>query len=688
MGTFGEGPYLDFLQEFAVLVVFVASFILWRRKGECQRHSKKTLQQAPLQVFASAPPQEQQVAVDSPQAKIVTDPTSPSVGTHQAKIVADSTSPSVGTRQGASVPSTPHPCRQRHQPSPNSVGDTANEDEVGRRIAQAAGRKMLCHLEHKEFTCALNVFRALERVGRDRHLGENVYTAFVESAIRVGKLDVVERILRSLKRAKATPSIGFWRTLVKMLSHRKHFETCLSILEILNDQEVPTDRTVFSCLINSGLELGRQDILPGLLTKYADLEMEPTDRVILFRAYAALNDADASEAVFRKLGSRTTALMINLLLHTCVNAKQPERALRLLREARDLGSNVEEPILDVVSYNTVMKGLVRAGLKDQCSDCLGELITCGIQPDDITLSTILDACIAESDAKGARAMVDLVVGSGRATDTIICTLLIKGLVRANCLPRALELYEEMRGQDGAQPDLVTYSVLIKALVDRHNLARALELKEHMTIAGHRPDDIVFTHLLDGCRKLGQHDLGKRLFEEMIVAGVQPSEYSLVMMLKLQGRCGAHREARDLLETWEDRHGWRPSVIHYTCLVSGCLRSKCYTDAWAAYELMCRKGVEPDETLLSTLLPSMAAAQRWDLALVLARHALCATSVQPRSSQQRPLVALEALNSTLSQLTVVQGPDGPAVAELRVLMQAAGIPITTRGAKSYSPSSAS
>merc|ERR1740139_623632 len=98
--------------------------------------------------------------------------------------------------------------------------------------------------------------------------------------------------------------------------------------------------------------------------------------------------------------------------------------------------------------------------------------------------------------------------------------------------------------EGAKPDIVTYSVLIKAYVDAHDLEKALLLVEDLTAAGHTPDDIILTHLLEGCRYTGNHALGKQLFTEMVSGGVKPSEFTLLAMLKLCGHVGAHQEAHD------------------------------------------------------------------------------------------------------------------------------------------------
>merc|ERR1719506_1462887 len=260
----------------------------------------------------------------------------------------------------------------------------------------------------------------------------------------------------------------------------------------------------------------------------------------------------------------------------------------------------------------------------------------------------------------------------RPVDTVMCTLFIKGLVRAQRLPKAMELYEEMKRRScvGARPDIVTYSVLIKAFVDTHDLERALLLVEDMGAAGHPPDDIILTHLLEGCRYVGNHALGKKLFADMLAAGVKPSDFTLITMVKLHGRCGAHDEAYELVASWEKKHGLKPSVIHYTCLMSGCLRTKNYDQAWKAYQLMVETKVQPDETTMATLIPGMVAAQQWDRVVALAKHALKGPTPIP--------VAAETLNSALTQLRAASG-QGLLAMQLETIMREANIRVAARSA---------
>merc|ERR1719160_1896872 len=174
--------------------------------------------------------------------------------------------------------------------------------------------------------------------------------------------------------------------------------------------------------------------------------------------------------------------------------KQPDRAWERLHEAQKFqasriqNNDDHDPVVDVVSYNTVIKGFAQAGSLPRCFDCLYEMRAHNLEPDDVTLGTLLDMCIADNDMTAANEVVDLLVRGDKPVDTVMCTLFIKAFVRAQKLPKAVELYEEMkqRNCEGSRPDIVTYSVLIKAFVDAHDLERALMLVEDMTAAGHTP----------------------------------------------------------------------------------------------------------------------------------------------------------------------------------------------------------
>ena len=149
-------------------------------------------------------------------------------------------------------------------------------------------------------------------------------------------------------------------------------------------------------------------------------------------------------------------------------------------------------------------------------------------------------------------------------------------------------------------------------------------------------------------------------------GVKPSEFTLISMLKLRGRCGMHGKSYQMVESWERTFGMKPSVIHYTCLMSGCLRSKSYDQAWAAYELMCVTGTEPDKTTLATLIPGVVAAQQWDKVVTLVRRAF--------DGPAKTSLPTEMLNNALRQMHSAGGASRHA-AELEAIIRGASVPMS-------------
>merc|ERR1719362_2458490 len=108
-----------------------------------------------------------------------------------------------------------------------------------------------------------------------------------------------------------------------MLSSRKEFDTCL-LLHSIFWRHLPSDKVVWSCLVNASLEVGETHSTESMLEQFAKADISIQDHILFFRTYLALQDVDSAEAMFHKLGAQASPLMLNLLLLTCVNTGQPD----------------------------------------------------------------------------------------------------------------------------------------------------------------------------------------------------------------------------------------------------------------------------------------------------------------------------------------------------------------------------
>merc|ERR1719456_1471639 len=92
--------------------------------------------------------------------------------------------------------------------------------------------------------------------------------------------------------------------------------------------------------------------------------------------------------------------------------------------------------VDIVSYNTVMKALARSGDVEGCFSLLEKFAASGIEPDDVSFSTLLDVCIDEDEHQLASVALERMSAAGVQMNCVAMTTLMKGFVRSNRLDKA------------------------------------------------------------------------------------------------------------------------------------------------------------------------------------------------------------------------------------------------------------
>merc|ERR1719424_2678149 len=99
-----------------------------------------------------------------------------------------------------------------------------------------------------------------------------------------------------------------------------------------------------------------------------------------------------------------------------------------------------------------------------------------LEPDDVTFSTILDVCIDEDENQLASEALDKMCESGVTMNCVLLTTLMKGFIRSKHLEKAMQLFDNMRGDSSqVKPDMITYSMLIKAQCDAGEMGKALQI---------------------------------------------------------------------------------------------------------------------------------------------------------------------------------------------------------------------
>jgi len=296
--------------------------------------------------------------------------------------------------------------------------------------------------------------------------------------------------------------------------------------------------------------------------------------VAMIRAKSKDHDLDGATQVFRNLqasGAPMTPLVYNALLDSCVQCGKVGAALSHFAEMKSQG------LVDVVSYNTLLKAHLRGGQLAKARAMLDEMSAAGIKANQVTYNEMLNAMVGVKDRKGMWTLVGDMAEQGMSPNSVTCSIILKSLA----------------GHSAPQ-----------------DIRRAMDLIDRMS---EDMDEVLFASVIEACVRIGQLDLLSQKLQQYAakggLAGLTAPTYG--SMIKAYGRA---RDIERVRELWAEmrRRNVRPTSITLGCMVDALV---CNSQPEEALRLV--EDVRDDESLrdilntviYSTLLKGFAQAKQ-------------------------------------------------------------------------------
>ena len=101
---------------------------------------------------------------------------------------------------------------------------------------------------------------------------------------------------------------------------------------------------------------------------------------------------------------------------------------------------------------------------------------------------------------------------------------------------------------GHAPNIIVYTTMLKGHCQNGDIQKGFAILEQIrSDPTLKPDEIMYNSLLDGCAQNCMPEEGLRLLEEMQEEGVQPSNFTLSILVKLMNRSRRLDQAFSLVE---------------------------------------------------------------------------------------------------------------------------------------------
>ncbi|KAM6567545.1 hypothetical protein CsatA_026673 [Cannabis sativa] len=228
----------------------------------------------------------------------------------------------------------------------------------------------------------------------------------------------------------------------------------------------------------------------------------------------------------------------------------------------------------LVSWNVMITVFVSNSMPGEAVDLFLHMEDCEIEPDAVTIASILPACGDLSALLLGRRLHRYVDMKNFRPNLLLENAILDMYAKCGCLEEASEVFNSMKFQD-----VVSWTSLISAYGRNGQGSEAVALFAKMQDLGMSPDSVAFVSVLSACSHGGLLDEGKYYFKLMT------DKYQIV-----------------------------PRLEHYSCMVDLLGRAGRVHDA---YNFVKEMPIEPNERVWGALLSACRVYSNMEIGLVAA-----------------------------------------------------------------------
>eukprot|EP00826_Nyctotherus_ovalis_P041412 TRINITY_DN4160_c0_g3_i5.p1 TRINITY_DN4160_c0_g3~~TRINITY_DN4160_c0_g3_i5.p1 ORF type:complete len:593 (-),score=123.99 TRINITY_DN4160_c0_g3_i5:46-1824(-) len=158
-------------------------------------------------------------------------------------------------------------------------------------------------------------------------------------------------------------------------------------------------------------------------------------------------------------------------------------------------------------------------------------------------------------------------------------------------------------KDAIEPDIVTYSILIKGICKADCMDKAMEVYEEVKSKNLPLDCTLFNCLLNGFVKSRSYSSDYlKLIADMKARQIKYNDKTYCILIKLYGK---HKDIKRVLKTYYDMRndGIKPILVVYACLLQACIKCHYELTALNFFEEMKEQGIMPDVVVYNIITVS-------------------------------------------------------------------------------------
>lgn len=250
---------------------------------------------------------------------------------------------------------------------------------------------------------------------------------------------------------------------------------------------------------------------------------------------------------------------------------------------------------DVVSWSALISGYAQNGLGKEALLAFSEMHLMGFKANDFTFPSVLKACSILKDLTFGKQIHGISLVTGFESDVFVANTLMIMYAKCGELCHARALFAEI-----PKRNIVSWNALFSCYVQSDLCLEAMNLFQEMILTGTKPNEFSLSSILNACTELGDKYQGRKIHGYLIKLGFGADQFSANALVDMYAKVGDFEATIQMFYTIQN-----PDIVSWNAVIAGCVLHE-YHDL--ALELICTMktaGVYPNMFTLSSALKACA-----------------------------------------------------------------------------------
>ncbi|WOL17623.1 pentatricopeptide repeat-containing protein [Canna indica] len=372
--------------------------------------------------------------------------------------------------------------------------------------------------------------------------------------------------------------------LVEMYSRCGEMEDAMAVFDGFSEPDVVLRTSVVTAYQRNG-NFGEAVSFFSRMVMGKGVVPDPVTLISVVSAIAQLGNlyyGKSCHGFFVRMGFEYKLPLANSILNLYAKLGEINSAMKLFDRMH---------VRDVITWSSMISCYAHNGHAVAALDVYKKMIEIGVEPNFITLVSVLQACALALDLEEGRKVHEFATKKGYGSELAVSTALIDMYMNCSCYAEAIDIFHRM-----PEKDVVAWAAIISGYAQNGMANESLKVFQDMLSDGPNPDAVVMVKVLTASSQLGILRQALCIHGFLVKDGFDKKVFVGAALVDLYSKCGSLSNAIEVFKMTDEK-----DVVLWSSMIAAYGMHGLGIKAIATFEHMIQSSIRPNSVTFVTIL---------------------------------------------------------------------------------------